>query len=242
MAFKQSAPVEVFWLLSVAGAQISWADCDHVFLQAFFLSKGNSLPSLKRPWFDFLTSSSDYRFALLQALIESFPAEERTGVAKTIADMQYGGVRCMGAITDDKCQQYLRDLVYFCGRYQLEEGPPVHISATSIVVRAKDHSIPSVADAFKAKVISDPTHATDALTYDTFLAAVLLLTGVDASIKRDKFQNRFESDDGHCDLAAFSNYCFEEYGDLSKVVIKFMSSEDQFRQELQQQELRQDGP
>ena len=242
MAFKQSAPVEVFWLLSVAGAQISWADCDHVFLQAFFLSKGNSLPSLKRPWFDFLTSSSDYRFALLQALIESFPAEERTGVAKTIADMQYGGVRCMGAITDDKCQQYLRDLVYFCGRYQLEEGPPVHISATSIVVRAKDHRIPSITEAFEATVISDPTHATDALTYSTFLAAILLLTGEASVVTLDIFHDLFESENQRCDLPAFSSYCVEEFGDLSAVAIKFMSSEGQFRQELQQQELRRHGP
>ena len=93
-AFQKRAPIEVFWLLSEAGAQISWIDRDSAFLKSFFLSEGRSLFKLKHFWFEFLTSGSDHRSELLQALIESHPAAEWVCVAKTVADLQFGGVKC----------------------------------------------------------------------------------------------------------------------------------------------------
>ena len=79
--------------------------------------------------------------------IQLYDISEYGNVAKELAELQFDGVKCMVALTDMKCKQYLRDLVCFCGRYELDDGPPVHISATSIVIKAKDHSAPSVADA-----------------------------------------------------------------------------------------------
>ena len=237
---KSVTPVEVFWLLSAAGAQVSWIDRDLAFLQSFFLSEGSSLLRQKQFWFEFLTSGSDHRFELLQALIESYPTAERTAVAKTVADLQFGGVKCMGAITDEKCQQYLRDLVCFCGRYQLEEGPPVHISATSIVVKAKDHRAPSVADAFKQALLSD-LGSTDQLEYAGFCQALSTLTQAPSTLTKSEFLSKVCADGKACGINDFTKYCDATLGDPSAVVIKFMSSKDQFGQELQQQELRRDG-
>ena len=240
-AFKNRVtPIEVFWLLSEAGAQISWVDRNLAFLQSFFFSEGSSLPRQKRFWFEFLTSGSDHRFELLHALIESFPAEERTAVAKTVADLQFGGVKCMGAITDERCQLYLRDLVCFCGRYQLEEGPPVHISATSVVVKAKDHRAPSVADAFKQALSSD-LGSKDQLEYARCIQALSFLTQAPSTLTKSEFLSKVCADGKACDINEFTKYCDATLGDPSAVVIKFMSSKDQFDQELQQEELRRDG-
>ena len=146
----------------------------------------------------------------------------------------------MGAITDERCQQYLRDLVCFCGRYQLEEGPPVHISATSIVVKAKDHRAPSVTDAFKQALLSD-TGSKDQLEYTGFIQALSFLTQAHPTLTKSEFLPKVCADGKACDLNDFTKYCDATLGDPSAVVIKFMSSKDQFSQELQQEDLRRYG-
>ncbi|KAF0701458.1 hypothetical protein As57867_008028, partial [Aphanomyces stellatus] len=44
-------------------------------------------------------------------------------------------------ITDAASRKYLNNRLFFCGRYEIFEGPPVHISKTAVVVMAYDHGI-----------------------------------------------------------------------------------------------------
>ncbi|KAF0689209.1 hypothetical protein As57867_019249, partial [Aphanomyces stellatus] len=44
-------------------------------------------------------------------------------------------------ITDASSRKYLNDRLFFCGRYEIFEGPPVHVSNTAVVVMAYDHGI-----------------------------------------------------------------------------------------------------
>ncbi|KAF0696830.1 Aste57867_12431 [Aphanomyces stellatus] len=44
-------------------------------------------------------------------------------------------------ITDAETRKYLFDRLYFCGRYEIFDGPPLHVSKTAVVVMAHDHGI-----------------------------------------------------------------------------------------------------
>lgn len=126
----------------------------------------------------------------------------------------------------------------FCGRYLLEEGPPVHISATSIVVKAKDYHAVSIADAYKQVGLS----TTDGLLdYSGFIHALSILTSAPLALTEHEFMTNVCSDGKLSNFNDFANYCTLTFGDLSAVVIKFMSSKSQYKQELQQHELRRDG-
>ena len=124
----------------------------------------------------------------------------------------------------------------------------MHISATSIVVKAKDHRAPSVADAYKQALLSD-TGSKDQLEYAGFIQALSFLTQAPSTLTKSQFLSkvcadsvrRCASDGKACDLNDFTKYCDATLGDPSAEVIKFMSSKDQFGQELQQEELRRDG-
>ena len=39
-------------------------------------------------------------------------------------------------------QQIMTRYMFFCGRYELQHGPPIHRSATAVVIAATDHSLP----------------------------------------------------------------------------------------------------
>ncbi|KAF0712818.1 Aste57867_4646 [Aphanomyces stellatus] len=42
-------------------------------------------------------------------------------------------------ITDESTRNYSNDRLYYCGRYEIFDGPPVHVSRTAVVVEAYDH-------------------------------------------------------------------------------------------------------
>ncbi|KAF0691473.1 Aste57867_17316 [Aphanomyces stellatus] len=44
-------------------------------------------------------------------------------------------------ITDQETRQYFYDRLFFCGRYEVFPGPPVHVSNTAVVVMTYDHGI-----------------------------------------------------------------------------------------------------
>ncbi|RHY18429.1 hypothetical protein DYB25_011548, partial [Aphanomyces astaci] len=43
--------------------------------------------------------------------------------------------------TDAATRDLLNGLRFFCGRYELFDGPPIHVSATAVVVNAYDHGV-----------------------------------------------------------------------------------------------------
>jgi hypothetical protein len=42
-------------------------------------------------------------------------------------------------IAHEEVRELMFSFIFFCGRYELQEGPPIHRSATAVVIAALDH-------------------------------------------------------------------------------------------------------
>ncbi|KAF0720107.1 hypothetical protein As57867_000548, partial [Aphanomyces stellatus] len=142
-------------------------------------------------------------------------------------------------ITDGATRDLLYNLVYFCGRYQIFDGAPVHISSTAVVVLAYDHGICS-------QLFHQHANESGELNEVGFVACsrVLGRLSVDqgSAIKKKQtddtklWQREFElwdkDNSGQLSKDEFLRYCRQYFGGKLKVAMKFMRNADEYEREI----------
>ncbi|KAF0711052.1 Aste57867_5408 [Aphanomyces stellatus] len=97
-------------------------------------------------WTNLLDRASDvpshFRISCFQALVASPQYDAfAKDVCQELAFATDQDGRKAIEITDATTRSYLFSQLYFCSRYELFQGPPVHVSNTAVVVMAYDHGL-----------------------------------------------------------------------------------------------------
>ncbi|KAF0716743.1 Aste57867_2689 [Aphanomyces stellatus] len=142
-------------------------------------------------------------------------------------------------ITDAITRQYFYDRLFYCGRYQIFEGPPVHVSSTAVVVMAYDHGICT-------QVFQEHANSAGHLNEVGFVACSEILGRVvsknkkDKKVEKEKWQAEFQLWDkdtnGMLSEDEFLRYCAQHFGGKIKVAMKFMKNADEYQRENQNRE------
>lgn len=92
-------------------------------------------------WTTFLDShvpvESSLRVQVAETLVTS-PNDEWVRELSYAKD-QHG--RAALHTTDAPTREFLNGLLFFCGRYEIFDGPAIHVSSTAVVVNAYDHGV-----------------------------------------------------------------------------------------------------
>ena len=145
------------------------------------------------------------------------------------------------SITSNEIKSIMNDYLLFCGQYELDHGHPIHISATSVVILAKDHSI---LQEYRKQYneVTSKTNSSNELSCEQFIIAIKAL-----EIKLDKkLDERHLDKDYHSwdknqstglSIIEFEEYCIIVFGSTRRVVIKFMRDAIQHQREKDMREM-----
>ncbi|RHY65656.1 hypothetical protein DYB30_007853 [Aphanomyces astaci] len=175
-------------------------------------------------WTTFLDSSTpikpEIRLETVQLVLDhpQFKALDRHSVVKELAFAADINGRTALQITDAATRTFLNEQLFFCGRYELFDGPPIHISSTAVVVNAFDYGM------FKQ-------------VFDMHAAAL------DHHLDRDGFakcshalgqpsSQTTKNHNGTLSEVEFMRYCDQAYGGKLKVAMKFMRNADEHAREI----------
>ncbi|RQM26359.1 hypothetical protein B5M09_002742 [Aphanomyces astaci] len=81
------------------------------------------------------------RLEAVQRLIRHPDLRHHPSVARELAMTTDREGRTVLQTTDAATRDLLNGYLFFCGRYEIVDGPPIHISATAVVVHAFDHGL-----------------------------------------------------------------------------------------------------
>lgn len=132
--------------------------------------------------------------------------------------------------------------IYFCGRYELQHGPPIHCTATSIVTCAKDHGVlKEYKEAFEEVYkLHNPHRNSDeekeewGINQDQFLvfARQAGLGHMDDQQLLQNFRSWDKDNSGTLTMKETLEFFKVTLGPYRSVVIKFMSNKDQCDTEI----------
>ncbi|KAF0692747.1 Aste57867_16205 [Aphanomyces stellatus] len=132
--------------------------------------------------------------------------------------------------TDAATRHVLKELLFFCARYEIFDGPPIHVSATAIVVNAYDHGI--------FNQVFD-MHANDDKKLDIYgflRCSETLLVDYQGMIETPKKREEFAAIDkqhwGCITKEDYLRFCNQKYGGKLKVALKFMRNKHEFEREF----------
>ena len=141
-------------------------------------------------------------------------------------------------------RKVIESAIFFCGQYSIHHGPPVHMSATAVVVFADDFRVNDVYEkAFQEVVGATKGGTIDQAAFGKALAA-LSLQGFGGAAEllaaavakdgglTDHFKHCDKDNDGMLEKDEFVEYCGNMMGRSRRVAIKFMKNEDQYLREL----------
>ncbi|KAF0702488.1 Aste57867_7786 [Aphanomyces stellatus] len=140
-------------------------------------------------------------------------------------------------ITDASTRKYIYDRLFFCGRYDIFQGPPVYVSSTAVVVMAYDHGI-------CAQVFHEHKNTDGGLDIGGFINCNKFLGRVGSKIKttkdkkleEKKWQAEFQLWDkdanGSLSEEEYLRYCGQYFGGKLQVAMKFMKNGDEFDREI----------
>jgi len=124
--------------------------------------------------------------------------------------------------------------IYFDGRYELREGPAVHKSATALVVFADDHGAMAEYERAFDEATAGKQGGMDAAAFH--LAARAAGVATKDSSPSCKVADADTNENGKVEREEFARFCCRmlhgSAGDKTRrVVLKFMSEQDQFERE-----------
>ncbi|KAF0696832.1 Aste57867_12433 [Aphanomyces stellatus] len=184
--------------------------------------------------------SSKIRIQVVQSILA---AQEFSSVTEeflhemVFAKDQHG--REVIQITDQETRKYLYDLLFFCGRYQIFGGPPVHVSNTAVVVMAYDHGICE-------QVFDNHAQEKDGLKFlneKDFVKCSEILGRLNADqtsnqkkqrhsdLWKKEFQLWDKDNSGSMEKDEFLRYCAQYFGGKLKVAMKFMRNKEEYDRE-----------
>lgn len=128
-------------------------------------------------------------------------------------------------------RDFFKSFLYFCGRYELQMGPPVHRSQTAIVMNATDHGVEADYDtAFRLalQLNNDDSLEEKHLDAAAFEQCIQILseeysyylTNYDGW--EQLFQDFDANRDGLLSHDEYKRFCTIRFGEARKVAIKFM--------------------
>ncbi|KAF0718939.1 Aste57867_1373 [Aphanomyces stellatus] len=142
-------------------------------------------------------------------------------------------------ITDASTRQYFYDRLYYCGRYEIFEGPPVHVSNTAVVMMAYDHGI--CAQVYRECLKENSL----GLDIKGFVNCNRILGRVGAKIDKQKdktseepmweaeFQLWDKDKNSSLSEEEFLSYCAQHFGKKLTVAMKFMKNADEYQRETE---------
>ena len=182
--------------------------------------------------------TEDFRLRAVRTLFERHPL-----IHKQLATTVDHNDRSIMNITHKSIRKYVEDLIYFCGRYELRPGPPVHRSATALVMLATDHSAEEYyRSAFRTFLTSDRTKSISKLQFFVCLLNIEklglhhgLCLNPETTSGWEKLSEHFKAcgagSEENVSEDNFVAYCCALYGKTAKVIIKFMRNKDQYDRE-----------
>jgi ankyrin repeat protein len=167
--------------------------------------------------------------SLVQSVFAKHP-----GIVRQLAFAQDSFGRMAINITHRSVSQFMGSQIFFCGRYELQEGPPIHRSATAVVMYARDHGVVEEYKATFARVCG----ASGSLSVQAFTALraeMAISYQANPEMQRLSAEEVFRQFDrnnhGCLTIDEFLHCCYFSYGKERRVVLKFMRNEGQFLQE-----------
>ncbi|KAF0700107.1 hypothetical protein As57867_009302, partial [Aphanomyces stellatus] len=138
--------------------------------------------------------------------------------------------------TDATTRDFLKGLIHFCGRYEIFDGPPIHVSPTAVVVNAYDHGI--CLQVFKMNAMHDQLNEKGFIACNQGLGRVFTERSAnqkkfqrDAEAWRKEFQIWDKDRNGTMSEVEFLHYCRQYFGGKIKVAMKFMRNADEHERE-----------
>lgn len=132
-------------------------------------------------------------------------------------------------------RQVFQERLLFLGRYDLSKGPPIHKSATCVVVKAEDYKMKqyyeSVFNQFKSASSGDLNLDSFCKVLQTMVLLSRDLDGHEMKVARQYFARVDVDKSGAVTKEEFVFFCLEELGQT--LALKFMRNKDQFRRELE---------
>ena len=176
--------------------------------------------------------------AMVEALVSSHP---------TLAAAKDANNRAAVDVASKPMRKVIESVIFFCGQYSIRHGPPVHMSATAVVVFADDFRLDTVYEKAYNDVVGTTEGSMDltafekalrALSVQGFGGATELLAAADA--KNDGLVGHFnhcdKDNDGSIVKDEFLEYCGNMMGRSRRVAIKFMKNKDQYKREQSMRE------
>lgn len=181
-------------------------------------------------WFDCLDMRGDVREDLRHATVLEILQQNPTIIQELANARDNGGRRAMD-ITDAVTKQILLDHLYFCGRYEIQVGPPMFRTATSFVVRARDHVLTArYNEYFHQSNGLDVDNNCGTLNQSRFVACVNQLCDEFNAYREEEelrqyFTARIGSAGGEMGKEDFVQYCVSAFGSYRDVWIQFMKNQ-----------------
>ncbi|KAH9077979.1 serine/threonine protein kinase [Aphanomyces euteiches] len=178
-------------------------------------------------WTTFLDSHVPVPTAVRVAVVKTLLEGTSDDFVREMAAAKDQNGRSALQTTDAATREFLNGLLFFCGRYEIFEGPAIHVSATAVVVNAYDHGV------FQ-QVFQE--FATDGELDKAGFQECGLLLGYQATSKKPDLTHDFDLWDkdrsGHLSEAEYLRYCDQMYGGKLKVAMKFMRNADEHEREI----------
>ncbi|RQM30231.1 hypothetical protein B5M09_004253 [Aphanomyces astaci] len=138
---------------------------------------------------------------------------------------------------DAHIRTIFRDRLYFCERFELFDGPPIHISPSSVVIYAYDHGL-------GGQVFDEYADDDGTLDEAAFIQCnqVLGRESTDRQAKHEdsewkqwhaEFALWDKDDNGALTKSEFLTFCHQSFGGKVKVAMKFMKHQDEYTREVQ---------
>ena len=162
--------------------------------------------------------------ATVEALVSNHPS---------LATAKDANNRAAVDMASKPIRKVIESAIFFCGQYSIHHGPPVHMSATAVVVFADDFRVNDVYEkAFQEVVGATKGGTIDQAAFGKALAA-LSLQGFGGAAEllaaavakdgglTDHFKHCDKDNDGMLEKDEFVEYCGNMMGRSRRVTIKF---------------------
>ncbi|KAF0719461.1 Aste57867_1023 [Aphanomyces stellatus] len=143
-------------------------------------------------------------------------------------------------ITDASTRKYFYDHLFYCGRYEIFDGPPVHVSNTAVVVMAYDHGI--CVQLYHKYKNGSTLDVNGFIECNKVLGREVSKFGTKKDKKREgekwnaEFQLWDKDSNGSLSEDEFLRYCAQYCGKKLKVAMKFMKNSDEYQREIDNRE------
>lgn len=143
--------------------------------------------------------------------------------------------RQMMNIVDKGLKSIISPYIYFCGRYELQSGPPVHRSETAVVMLATDFGLPAY---YREQFQEISTSAEDYFfTLNSCYECVSKFeVAAETELNYKDFTKLFNdflgSEDGRMIEDQFVSFNCAQFGKSQQVALKFMKNADQYAKEV----------